>query len=204
MNNKKYLRKITFFLFIIFSAALILSCSPASNDAYTGEGNLTVFTETETGTETDDPAFINEFDEIIINIREITAVPESDEEELINIISFADSEKIINLLDYTNMTAQVGTGIVPAGTYSQIRIVLYGEGNSIKPSGGEAEALSIPSGAQTGIKLVLSEPLIIEEGSSWSMTISWDMTDEDAHIIQNGGGYKMTPVVNVMLKPADK
>lgn len=202
MYIKKHFRILTCFLLIILSAALIISCSQAPKDAVTDEGSLTVFTETETGTETEGPALINEYDEIIINIKEIIAVPESDEEELINIISFTDSEKIINLLDYTNMTAQIGTGIVPAGTYSQIRIVLYGEGNSIKPAeSDEAEALSIPSGEQTGIKLVLSEPLTIEEGSSWSMTISWDFTD-GSHITQPGGSYKMTPVVNVILKPA--
>jgi hypothetical protein len=66
----------------------------------------------------------------------------------------------INLLNLTNGALEtLGQASLPAGHYSQLRLVLdantaTGLSNSVVPTGGTEQSLVTPSAVQSGIKLV--------------------------------------------------
>jgi hypothetical protein len=71
-----------------------------------------------------------------------------------------DPPQRIDLLTLTNgALADLGATALPAGKYTQLRLVLAENdsadplANAVVPTGGSATALDTPSGAQTGIKL---------------------------------------------------
>ncbi|HET7525430.1 MAG TPA: DUF4382 domain-containing protein, partial [Burkholderiaceae bacterium] len=68
--------------------------------------------------------------------------------------------KRVDLLTLTNGALEpLGQTQLPAGTYTQMRLVLAPNtasdplANSIKPTGGSETALTTPSGAQSGLKM---------------------------------------------------
>jgi hypothetical protein len=98
---------------------------------------------------------------------------------------------IYNLLDLQNgIDTVLAQGVIPTGTLKEIRFVLGNE-NSIK-IGDAVYPLSIPSGAESGLKIKLNKTL---NASLDSLLIDFDAA---LSILQEGtGDYKLKPVLKI-------
>jgi hypothetical protein len=98
---------------------------------------------------------------------------------------------IYNLLDLQNgIDTLLAQGVVPTGTLKEIRLVLGNE-NSIK-IGDNVYPLTIPSGAESGLKIKLNKTL---NASLDSLLIDFDAA---LSILQEGtGDYKLKPVLKI-------
>ncbi|BDU71867.1 DUF4382 domain-containing protein [Mesoterricola silvestris] len=99
---------------------------------------------------------------------------------------------LLNLVGGIEETLAHGATL-PAGHYDQMRLVL-GSGNSIVLADGTSHALTVPSGMQTGIKLIVS--FDVAAGTTKDVWIDFDA----AHSIQvvgagASGKYMLRPTV---------
>lgn len=102
----------------------------------------------------------------------------------------------VNLLSLTGGIAQTlaqGATLAP-GTYGQMRLILGSTGNTVVLNDGSTHDLTIPSGAQSGIKLVGS--FVVQAGTTADIWIDFD----GAHSLQvvgagNSGKYLLRPVI---------
>ena len=109
-----------------------------------------------------------------------------------------DEPKQINLLDY-----QAGNSVelftdfeVEAGEYSQIRLMVDTEGNNdtyISFADGSFE-LEIPSGEQTGLKLVSGFTVTADESVSFML----DFDLRKAITVTGNGEYKLRPTIRLI------
>jgi hypothetical protein len=111
--------------------------------------------------------------------------------------------KRVNLLDLTNgVLADLGQTSLPAGKYSQLRLVLApnaaGPGpipNSVKPTSQSETALTTPSGQQSGIKLDVN--MTVAAGQVADFVLDFDACKS---IVKRGnsGNYNLKPVISVI------
>jgi hypothetical protein len=108
----------------------------------------------------------------------------------------------VDLLTLTNGTLlPLGQTELPAGTYSQMRLVLAPNtnanplANSITPSGGEETALTTPSGQQSGLKMNVN--LTVPEGQVADFAIDFDACKSFVRA-GNSGQYLIKPVLSVI------
>ena len=106
----------------------------------------------------------------------------------------------IDLLTLTNgVIADLGQTTLPAGLYTQIRMVLSpngggSPGNSVVPRGGSEMPLATPSGTQSGLKLINS--FTVEPGKLTDVLLDFDACKS---IVQRGNGtYGLKPVIHVI------
>jgi Domain of unknown function (DUF4382) len=106
----------------------------------------------------------------------------------------------VNLLDLSNGVLQeLGQVALPAGRYTQVRLVLLPNGggalsNSIVPAGGIEVALATPSAAQSGIKLI--HPFTVPAGGLADLVLDFDACKS---IVRRGNGtFGLKPVVAVV------
>ena len=84
-------------------------------------------------------------------------------------------------------TALLGEADVPDGTYSQLRLIISKATITVD---GEDSDVSVPSGAQSGLKVNIRPPLVVS-GEQMSV-ITLDLNAR--RVIQTGnGGYKLGP-----------
>jgi hypothetical protein len=106
----------------------------------------------------------------------------------------------INLLNLTNGVLEaLGQTSLPAGHYSQMRLVLdantgAGMANSVVPTGGAETTLSTPSAVQSGIKLV--NGFDVAAGQTTSVVLDFDACK--SVVTQGKGRYLLKPVVKVV------
>lgn len=80
--------------------------------------------------------------------------------------------EVYNLLGFQNgITATLGSATIPVGTYSQMRIVVDSGIVVLSPGfrfsdGTTSKALSVPSGMETGVKVVLDTPIQVTPGQT--------------------------------------
>lgn len=104
-----------------------------------------------------------------------------------------DEPRRIDLLDqqHGNSALLIEDEAVPAGDYEWIRLgVDSGQGESVIVIDGGENDLRIPSGAQTGLKLVT--PFTVENGGTLDLTIDFDLRKS---VVATGNG-------EFILKPA--
>jgi len=97
---------------------------------------------------------------------------------------------VYNLLDYQNgKDTLLASASVPTKSVQQIRAIL-GENNSIKVD-GIVYPLTIPSGAESGLKIMVNKKL--------NQPIETMVIDFDAllSVHEENGGYKLRPVITV-------
>lgn len=94
-------------------------------------------------------------------------------------ITLGAPDKTINLLDLVGGVSETlaAGSTLPAGQYGQMRLVL-GPGNTVKLADGTTEPLKVPSGLQSGLKLVVN--FTVEAGTTKDVWIDFDA----AHSIQ--------------------
>lgn len=108
----------------------------------------------------------------------------------------------VNLLDLTNgVLAELGSTELPAGRYTQIRLILAGNSpaeamaNSIRLTGGGEVALDTPSAQQTGLKMNVN----IDVAGNETADVVLDF-DACKSVVPRGlsGRYNLKPVVSVL------
>lgn len=110
--------------------------------------------------------------------------------------------KRLNLLDLTNgVMEQLGQASLPAGRYTQLRLVLAENGgstplaNSVVPTGGTEVALDTPSGTQSGLKLNVN--IDVPENQIADVALDFDACKS---VVRRGnsGQYNLKPVISVI------
>jgi hypothetical protein len=101
----------------------------------------------------------------------------------------------INLLALSNgVLEELGQTALPAGHYTQLRLVLTAGGNSVVPTGGAEQPLLTPSAVQSGIKLI--HPFTVGADQLVDLVLDFDACKS---VVQLGnGGYLLKPVIAVL------
>jgi hypothetical protein len=106
----------------------------------------------------------------------------------------------INLLDLQNgAIAELGQATLPAGTYTQIRLVLGANrggspANSVVPTGGSELPLDTPSAQQSGLKLI--NGFTVKPGELTDIVIDFDACK--SIVTRGNGSYGLKPVMQMM------
>jgi Domain of unknown function (DUF4382) len=113
----------------------------------------------------------------------------------------------IDLLELRNgVLEELGQTSLPAGRYTQLRLVLAANGatapfaNSVVPSGGSEAALSTPSAQQSGIKLNVD--IEVAAGQVADFVLDFDACRSVVRA-GNSGRYNLKPVISVIPRLAD-
>ncbi len=113
----------------------------------------------------------------------------------------------VDLLTLTNgVYAELGQAVLPAGTYTQLRLVLADNSaadplaNSVVPSGGAETALTTPSAQQSGLKINVD--MTVPEGQEVDFLLDFDACKS---VVRRGnsGEYNLKPVLSVTPLLAD-
>jgi hypothetical protein len=105
----------------------------------------------------------------------------------------------VNLLGLTNgILEELGQTALPAGHYTQLRLVLQGNtgntlANSVVPTGGTEQALDTPSGVQSGIKLI-NQFTVPVDGLA-DLILDFDACK--SIVVRGNGSYGLKPVIRV-------
>jgi hypothetical protein len=143
------------------------------------------------------------FDAVNVTVNKVrvhTSSSASDTDAGWTDITLSPARKI-NLLDLTNGTlASLGQTPLPAGHYTQLRLVLdanagTGLANSVVPTGATAEkTLETPSATQSGIKLV--NEFDVAAGQRVDLVLDFNACKS---VVTTGNGkYMLKPVVKVI------
>ena len=104
-----------------------------------------------------------------------------------------DSTRYFDLLLLTNGASSVlGDTSLSSGQYTQIRLII-GEGSYVVDQGVKHD-LEIPSGSQTGIKLI--HQFTIEPGKLYELILDFNV--DKSIIITGNGKYKLKPTIRVI------
>lgn len=154
-----------------------------------GRGQLTVLL-------TDEPFPFDLVSEANVTISRVEAVGESGVEILV------EGEQSYNLLDLQNgVTATLASAEMPEGNLMQIRLIVTAA--SVVLTDGTEYDLTVPSGAETGIKITMPPGAQVEAGAETTTTL--DFSVENSFIVQGSAdtvadieGFIFTPVVTVI------
>ncbi|MEQ8623867.1 MAG: DUF4382 domain-containing protein [Vicingaceae bacterium] len=137
---------------------------------------------------TDSPA---NYSEINVDIREVQVQNNG-------WINLTTQTGIYNLLDFRNgIDTLIASDSIPSGRINQVRLIL-GDSNSIVVDGVEYP-LTIPSGSQSGLKLLVNDDLI--PNITYSLLLDFDAAKS---IVKTGNGeYKLKPVIKVITEGID-
>lgn len=140
-----------------------------------------------------------DFDEVNLVLTEVSvrrdgAAPDSDSVDVDGEwIVLSDGPATYDLMDLRNgVFATIGEADLPAGSYSQVRLKI-GSGSTIVVD-GTSHPLVIPSGSQSGLKLV--GDFDVTDGGTTDIGLDFDAA-RSIHETGNGK-WMMKPVVRVM------
>lgn len=94
----------------------------------------------------------------------------------------------------------LATATIPAGTYGQLRLTMPSVTATV--DGVADVVLPVPSGMQTGIKIVFGEPLEVEDGVAVNVVLVFDL--DHSFVIQGPPGEESVsfqPVIHVSVEP---
>jgi hypothetical protein len=177
------------------SAAVLLSACGGGGGSSTAAGQGTL-----SASLTDAPAC--GFDQVNVTVSKLRAHQSSSANE--NDDGWSDitlnPAVKVNLLDLSNgVLKALGQTSLPAGHYTQLRLVLSSNGgatplaNSVVPSGGAETALVTPSAIQSGIKLV--NDFDIAANSKTDLVLDFDACK--SIVTRGNGSYGLKPVIKV-------
>jgi len=120
-------------------------------------------------------------------------------------ITIAEPNAAFNLLDLQGgVSVALGQALVDAGTYRGLRLILDTEQSGVTLKGGfqltgtSTPNILFPSAGQTGLKILLDEPIVIEANGQTNVLIDFDAGGSFVlrgnTIMQNG--LLFTPVLN--------
>lgn len=132
---------------------------------------------------------LEDFDEVNVTIARVELIG-ADDESVVQILS--DEEQVFDLLQLQNgITAGLAEKVIPEGQYTQLRLIVADEADVLMKDGSR---VAIPSGQQTGIKVVFPPFEIAEEGDAVELTVDFDVNDSFVKAGQTGV-YVFKPVI---------
>ena len=129
-----------------------------------------------------------DFQHVNVTISEVSVVDDSDNIKVVN-----SNPQTFDLLALQNVDKVIGTADLPPGQYSQIRLKV--KSASLVDNTGKTFDLKVPSGSQTGLKLV--DSFVINANQLTSITLDFDA----AQSIVRTGNVHSAPGVQYLLKP---
>jgi hypothetical protein len=97
----------------------------------------------------------------------------------------------VDLLQAGSVEAFLGSGPVPAGKVTQIRLVLS---EALWIDGAVSTPVTCPSCTQTGLKIVTMGKLVVPVGGTLHVTLDFD---RDHSLHEDKGGFRLDPVVKI-------
>jgi hypothetical protein len=134
---------------------------------------------------TDAPAT---YDEVNVDLKQVQIKFADDSTSWRNLQTKAGIYDLLKLQD--GVDTLIGTGTFPEGTIKEIRLILGSE-NTIT-EGGESYPLTIPSGAESGLKIKINKKLTQDTATL--------LVDFDAALSvkkEGSGNYKLRPVIKL-------
>ncbi len=202
MNLLQYLKPVM----CILALASITACGGGSSGGVdsSGSGSSTVNGDSDTGTLrlalTDAPAC--GFDTVFVTIQKVRVHKSSDANDIDGGWSeiVLNPAKKVDLLSLTNgKLEELGQTVLPAGKYTQLRLVLAENNgapfaNSAKPTGESEVALQTPSGQQSGLKTNID--ITVAANTTSDFVIDFDACKS---IVAAGGSgkYLLKPVLSM-------
>jgi len=170
------------FTYGIILSSLIAGCESSSEPAETtGTFNVRI---------TDSPG---NFDAVNITFSEVSVNQSGG-----SAIVVSDSTQTINLIEWSNgNSTPLGSIELEAGKYNQIRLII--DSASVTIDGVES-AVTVPSGAQTGLKL--THQFTLEAGSTYDLMIDFDASRS---VVITGPkaspSYHLKPTIRLVAMP---
>lgn len=186
--------KVSLIMAVTASALFLLQgCSGGGSASSTGTLKLSI-----TDKMSDD------FDKVVISIREIRIVPSGRENALDNdpglplVVRFAEP-KVVDVMSLQFVQEPLGDVVLPSGNYSQVRLILEpnpnGQGQQLsnylvlKSDLNTRIPLTTPSAGQSGLKVL--GPLEIKAGVINAVMIDFD--PNTAIVTRGNGEYNLKP-----------
>jgi hypothetical protein len=179
---------------VIFLVLIILffciGCDESVNDSDTGILLILL---------TDSPFPIDSVAEANVTINKIELRQDQPDSENTPFLPLSESEHSYNLLTLQNgVTADLVKLEVPVGTYDLVRLYISAAG--IKLKNDSEYDLTVPSGAQTGIKIFIDPPISVQGELTTELLLDFDVSQ--SFIVQgnpdtpNGiNGFHFNPVI---------
>lgn len=158
---------------------LIVSLLVACGTQPTGSGHVDVLL-------TDAPA--SEADHLYVDFGRIELVPSEDEEGIRTVTEEAGRFDVLTLRNGT--LADLGDLDLPAGSYAQIRVIVD---EATVQFGDDTYPVTVPSGAQTGLKIAIDPPLVVEADTTRQVTLDFDATRAVIETPPGSGNYLLKP-----------
>ena len=175
------MRKSILMIFVPFILVFIFAgCEKETTGLESGRGRLNVYMTDATAS----------YDSVKITFSQVSAHIDSEW------VTVTSDPVTVDLLKWTNgAKILIGSADVPAGKYTQIRIIIDDAEIGVD---GEDYSLDVPSGAKTGLKF--GPQFTIEEGSLYEIVCDFDV---HRSIVVNGPqkgpkGYKLKPYIRMM------
>ncbi|MCL5028060.1 MAG: DUF4382 domain-containing protein [Bacteroidetes bacterium] len=132
------------------------------------------------------------FDAVFVNVTEVD-VQSATSDTSSGWYVINSTPHMYDLLSLRNgISAVLGDTMLPAGHYTQIRLIL-GAGNYVVINGSNYD-LTVPSGSQTGIKL--TNEFDIQANTTYQLTLDFDA---DKSIVQTGNGkFILKPTIRLV------
>lgn len=174
------------YLILFLSLLLVVSnCSKSIKSEKASEGMIKIYL-------TDVPTV---YDSVNIVVSEVLVHKADTSDTAGEWIVLSESTRVFNLLDLANgAMAVLDSGSLDAGHYTQIRLLIT-DGSCVVVDGQRYD-LEIPSGYQTGVKLV--HQFTIEENKLYELILDFDA---ERSIVHTGSDrYLLKPTIRVIAK----
>ncbi|MDO8444958.1 MAG: DUF4382 domain-containing protein [Deltaproteobacteria bacterium] len=181
-------------LLTVLSIITLTSCGGGSGSASTGTLQVSL---------TD--AVQQNYSSVVIRIKEVKVVQNGNENARNNdgglpiIADFSGEDgggREIDVVKLHFLQEILGKAVVPAGTYTQVRLILVDNSNLnnpvnyVIPNGGTKKPLITPSGQESGVKVL--GRFVVEEGVINAIMIDFD---PETAVVKDGssGNYNLKP-----------
>jgi len=154
------MKRFSAFFSVVLVAAVMLTGCDVLNSSDPVEGQMRVLL-------TDAPADIKEAHVTILRVELVG------EDE--GVIVLSEQEQAFDLLELQNgVTAELADVAIPEGSYAQLRVVVDEEARLVFEDESETK-LKVPSGTQTGIKILFPEVTIADDDDSVEILLDFDV-----------------------------
>lgn len=189
---------------VVAVGLLFAGCDSTGSGSESGTLHLTMddASTSKTAIQTNAPVAASDIDEALVTIDEIAIVPAEDTSEGnstdAGVTVLSDSNVTIDL---KRLQAGIDTSLsdieIPAGDYSQLRLVTADEASITFEGDSTATDVMIASGQQTGLKVNFDPFTVENEDDLVELTVNWNVEESLKGTSQN---YVITPVVDATVR----